>query len=163
MLMTLCETGTRGLIAAVFGPAVKAESDYARELTSHLTPDMLLLADRAFDGNELLAAITRQGAQFLVRCTSTRRPPVLAVLPDGSYLTRIGSLSLRVIEAEVQARTLDGGTFGDTYRLLTTLTDHRADPPARLMRLYHERWGATRSRTSLSELPEGGRQLLSTG
>ncbi|MFH9829603.1 hypothetical protein [Streptomyces bobili] len=98
---------TRGLIAAAFGPAVKAESDRARELTCHLTPDMLLLADRAFDGNELLTAITRQGTQFLVRCTSTRRPPVLALLPDGSYLTRIGSLSLRVIEAEVQARTVD--------------------------------------------------------
>ncbi|WP_454321175.1 hypothetical protein [Streptomyces phaeoluteigriseus] len=76
-------------------------------MTRHLTPDMLLLADRAFDGNELLTVITRQGTQFLVRCTSTRRPPVLALPPDGSYLTRIGSLSLRVIEAEVQARTVD--------------------------------------------------------
>ncbi|MFJ4620790.1 hypothetical protein [Streptomyces sp. NPDC088812] len=87
MLMTLCETGTRGPIAAAFGPSAKGGSDYARELTSSLTPDMLLLADRAFDGNELLAAITRQGAQFLGRCTSVRRPPVPAMLPDGSYLT----------------------------------------------------------------------------
>ncbi|WCH97425.1 transposase [Streptomyces moderatus] len=34
----------------------------------------------------------------------------------------------------------DGSTFGDTYRLLTTLTDHRTDPALHLMRLYHERW-----------------------
>ncbi|WP_143044309.1 hypothetical protein [Nonomuraea jiangxiensis] len=26
------------------------------------------------------------------------------------------------------------------YRLLTTLTDHRADPAAALVQLYHERW-----------------------
>jgi hypothetical protein len=51
MLMTLCETGTRGLIAAVFGPASKGETDYAHDLVGHLTSDMLLLADRAFDSH----------------------------------------------------------------------------------------------------------------
>ncbi|MFD3307776.1 hypothetical protein [Streptomyces sp. NPDC058694] len=48
----------------------------------------------------------------------------MALLPDGSYLTRITGLTLRVIEAEIRTRTADGSTFGDTYRLLTTLTDH---------------------------------------
>jgi hypothetical protein len=140
MLMTLCETGTRGLIAAVFGPASKGETDYARDLVGHLTSNMLLLADRAFDSNELLADIAAQGAQFLIRATSVRRPPVLALLPDGSYLTRIGGLPLRVVEAEIRARTADGGDFGGTYRLLTTLSDHRTDPADHLVRLYHERW-----------------------
>ncbi|MFE4961081.1 IS4 family transposase [Streptomyces sp. NPDC056653] len=140
MLMTLCETGTRGLIGAVFGPATKGETDYAHDLVAHLTSDMLLLADRAFDSNELLADIAAQGAQFLVRATSTRRPPVLALLPDGSYLTRIGGLPLRVIEAEIHSRTAGGGAFGGTYRLLTTLSDHRTDPADHLVRLYHERW-----------------------
>ncbi|MFJ9034949.1 transposase, partial [Streptomyces sp. NPDC102274] len=140
MLMTLCETGTRGLIGAVFGPATKGETDYAHDLVGHLTPDMLLLADRAFDSNELLKDIAAQGAQFLIRATSTRRPPVLALLPDGSYLTRIGGLPLRVIEADVRSRTADGDAFGGTYRLLTTLSDHRTDPADHLVRLYHERW-----------------------
>ncbi|MBT2511228.1 IS4 family transposase [Streptomyces sp. ISL-98] len=140
MLMTLCETGTRGLIGAVFGPATKGETDYAHDLVGSLTTDMLLLADRAFDSNELLKDIAAQGAQFLIRATSTRRPPMLALLPDGSYLTRIGGLSLRVIEAEIRSRTVDGGVFGGTYRLLTTLSDHRADPADQLVRLYHERW-----------------------
>ncbi len=140
MLMTLCETGTRGLIGAVFGPATKGETDYAHDLVGHLTSDMLLLADRAFDSNELLKDIAAQGAEFLIRATSTRRPPVLALLPDGSYLTRIGGLPLRVIEAEIHSRTADGGDFGGTYRLLTTLTDHRTDPADHLVRLYHERW-----------------------
>ncbi|MFD3378928.1 MULTISPECIES: hypothetical protein [unclassified Streptomyces] len=48
----------------------------------------------------------------------------MAMLSDGSYLTRIAGLTLRVIEAEIRTRTADGSTFGDTYRLLTTLTDH---------------------------------------
>ncbi|WP_329584985.1 hypothetical protein OG298_00720 [Streptomyces sp. NBC_01005] len=65
---------------------------------------------------------------------------MLALLPDGSYLTRIGGLPLRVIEAEIHSRTADGGDFGGTYRLLTTLNDHRTDPADHLVRLYHERW-----------------------
>ncbi|MFE2728168.1 IS4 family transposase [Kitasatospora sp. NPDC059327] len=140
MLMTLCETGTRGLTAAAFGPVAKGETHYAQQLASDLTPDMLLLADRAFHTNDLLAQVAGRGAQFLVRCTSRRHPPVLTLLPDGSYLTRIAGLVLRVIEAEIRTRTADGSTFGETYRLLTTLTDHRTDPAHRLVRLYHERW-----------------------
>jgi hypothetical protein len=140
MLMTLCETGTRGLIAAAFGPVAKGETYYAQQLAPDLTPDMLLLADRAFHTNDLLTQVACRGAQFLVRCTSRRHPPVLTLLPDGSYLTRVAGLVLRVIEAEIRTRAADGSTFGETYRLLTTLTDHRTDPAHRLVRLYHERW-----------------------
>ncbi|RZB13419.1 IS4 family transposase [Streptomyces sp. F001] len=161
MLMTLCETGTRGLIAAVFGPATKGETDYAHDLVGHLTSDMLLLADRAFDSNELLADIAAQGAQFLIRATSVRRPPVLALLPDGSYLTRIGSLELRVIEAEIHSRTADGSDFGGIYRLLTTLSDHRTDPADHLVRLYHERWEIEITYLALRHTLLNGRVLRS--
>ncbi|WP_322982942.1 IS4 family transposase [Streptomyces sp. S584] len=161
MLMTLCETGTRGLVAAVFGSASKGETDYAHDLISHLTSDMLLLADRAFDSNRLLADIAAQGAQFLIRATSTRRPPVLALLPDGSYLTRIGSVRLRVIEAEVRSRTTDGNGFGGTYRLLTTLIDHRTDPAERLVGLYHERWEIETAYLALRHTLLKGRVLRS--
>jgi hypothetical protein len=140
MLMTLCETGTRGLVAAAFGPVARGETYYAQQLAPDLTPDMLLLADRAFHTNDLLTQVACRGAQFLVRCTSRRHPPVLTLLPDGSYLTRVAGLVLRVIEAEIRTRAADGSTFGETYRLLTTLTDHRTDPAHRLVRLYHERW-----------------------
>ncbi|MGW3078805.1 MULTISPECIES: IS4 family transposase [unclassified Kitasatospora] len=161
MLMTLCETGTRGLIAAVFGSASKGETDYAHDLVGHLTPDMLLLADRAFDSNELLANIAAQGAQLLIRATSVRRPPVLALLPDGSYLTRISGVPLRVIEADVRTRTADGGDFGGTYRLLTTLRDHRADPADCLVRLYHERWEIETTYLALRHTLLKGRVLRS--
>ncbi|MFE0376806.1 hypothetical protein ACFW1M_14750 [Streptomyces inhibens] len=49
------------MIRAAFGPATKGETDYAHDLVGHLTSDILLLADRAFDSNELLADIAAQG------------------------------------------------------------------------------------------------------
>ncbi|MEU2517150.1 IS4/IS5 family transposase, partial [Streptomyces syringium] len=38
MLMTLCETGTRGLIPAAFGPVAKGETYYVQQLTPNLIP-----------------------------------------------------------------------------------------------------------------------------
>ena len=67
---------------------------------------------------------------LLARAKSTRHPPVLGHLPDGSYLSCLDGLAVRIIEAE-------------RYRLITTLTDHHRYPAAALVRLYHERWGAT--------------------
>jgi hypothetical protein len=78
MLMTLAETGTRGLLGAVFGPSAVGERDYALRLVPLLGTDMLLLADRGFDGNDLLEAVVGTGAQALARCKASRRPPVLA-------------------------------------------------------------------------------------
>jgi hypothetical protein len=48
------------------------------------------------------------GAQVLARCKASRRPPMLVVLDDGSYLTRIAGLKLRVIEARVKVTGSDG-------------------------------------------------------
>ncbi|MFF4283674.1 IS4 family transposase [Streptomyces sp. TM32] len=140
MLMTLVETGTRGLLGAAFGPSKPGELAYALRLVHLLRPDMLLLTDRGFDGGEFLEAAAATGAQFLARSKSTRRPPILAVLPDGSYLTQVHRLRLRVIEAKVTMTGADGSAVSDHYRLLTTLLDHRTDPAGALISLYHERW-----------------------
>ena len=142
-LMTLVETGTRALIGAVFGPPAIGETDYARKLLHLLTPRMLVLADRGFDGAAFLAEVATTRAAFLVRLRSTRKLAVMARLDDGSFLSRIGELSVRVIEAHVSVRCADGTTWTGRYRLATTLTDHRAYPAPALIRLYHERWGAT--------------------
>lgn len=140
MLMGLVETGTRGLLGAVFGPTGTGETSYAQQLMGLLNEGMLVLADRGFDSNAFLAAVHATKAQFLVRAKSTRRPPVLAVLPDGSWLTRIAGLRLRVIDAVITVTGTDGTVITGTYRLFTTLLDHRTDPAARLVQLYHERW-----------------------
>ena len=139
-LMALAETGTRALMGAVLGPAAGGETGQARELLPLLDNTMLVLMDRGFDGADFLAAVAATKAQFLVRLTSTRRLPVLRHLPDGSFLSVIGGVKVRVITAAVTVTCHDGTSYGGTYRLATTLLDHRAYSAQALMALYHERW-----------------------
>jgi Insertion element 4 transposase N-terminal/Transposase DDE domain len=140
-LMALAETGTRALIGAVTGCAADGdEPALARKLLHLLGPGMLALMDRAFDTDAFLAAVARTGAHFLARAKATRSPLVLAVLPDGSYLADLAGLRVRVIESAVRVTGADGTRWGDSYRLITTLLDHRLYPAARLVKLYHERW-----------------------
>jgi hypothetical protein len=96
--------------------------------------------DRGFDAGTFLAQAAATGAQFLVRLTCVRRPPVLRHLPDGSVLSLIGGVKVRIIEASVTVTCHDGTRYGGTWRLATTLLDHRAYPAAALITLYHERW-----------------------
>ncbi|WFB88435.1 MULTISPECIES: transposase [Streptomyces] len=139
-LMTLVETGTRGLLGASFGPSHRGENHYARRLLHLLGPDQLVLADRYFDDGKLLAQIADTGAQFLVRLASHRRLPNHDRLPDGSYLVHLRGVPVRVIEADVTVTLADGSTLHEGYRLMTTLLDHDLDPAKALIRLYHERW-----------------------
>jgi hypothetical protein len=140
-LMTLAETGTRGLIGAAIGSAAdRDEAGLARRLLHLLSPGMLVLLDRGFDANAFLAQVAATGAMLLARAKSTRNPDVLAHLPDGSYLSCLGGLNVRIIEADLTISGSGGSRVGDSYRLITTLTDHRRYPAAALVRLYHERW-----------------------
>src|SRR5262249_25585415 len=49
-------------------------------------------------------------------------------------------MDVRMVDADVAMTGADGTRVADKYRLITTLTDHRAFPAAALVRLYHERW-----------------------
>jgi hypothetical protein len=139
-LMTLVETGTRALLGAVFGSTAISELDWARQLLHLLDATMLVLLDRGFDAAGFLAQVAAARAQFLVRLTSARRPPVLRHLPDGSLTSLIGGVKVRIITAEVTVTCHDGTTYGGSYRLAATLLDHRAYPAEALIALYHERW-----------------------
>ena len=139
-LMTLVETGTRALAGAVFGTPADGEVTWACKLLHLLDATMLVLMDRGFDAGEFLAQVAAARAQFLVRLTSVRRPPVLARLPDGSVLSLIGGVKVRIITASVTVTCHDGTSYGDSYRLATTLLDHRSYPAEALIALYHERW-----------------------
>jgi hypothetical protein len=61
---------------------------------------------------------------------------VLTHLPDGSYLSEIAGLAVRISEAQVAMRGADGTQVSDSYRLITTLLDHHRYPAATLIRLY---------------------------
>ena len=139
-LMTLVETGTRALIGAAFGTPADGEITWARRLLHRLDESMLVLMDRGFDAGEFLAGVAATRAQFLVRLTATRRPPVLRHLPDGSFTSVIGGVRVRIITAEVTVTCHDSTRYGGCYRLATTLLDHRRYPAGALIALYHERW-----------------------
>ena len=140
-LMALAETGTRGLLGAALGSAAdRDEATVARRLLPLLRPGMLILLDRAFDANAFLGEVAATGALLLARAKSTRHPAVLGHLPDGSYLSHLDGLQVRIIEASVTVTGADGSRVRDSYRLITTLMDHRRFPAAAVVRVYHERW-----------------------
>jgi hypothetical protein len=140
-LMTLAETGTRGLIGAALGSAAdRDEATVARRLLPLLRPGMLILLDRAFDANAFLREVAATGAMLLARSKSTRNPHVLGHLPDGSYLSCLDGLKVRIIEAGLTMTGADGSRVCDSYRLITTLMDYCRFPAVTVVRLYHERW-----------------------
>lgn len=140
-LMTIVETGTRGLLGAALGSATdRDEASVARALLPLLRPGMLVLLDRAFDATGFLTDLHATGAHLLVRAKSTRNPPVLGHLPDGSYLSDLDGLPVRVIDADLSVTGADGSQVRDRYRLITTLLDPHDYPAAELVQLYHERW-----------------------
>lgn len=161
-LMTLVETGTRALIGAELGAADdRDEAHLARRLLPLLRPGMLLLADRAFDAATFVRDVTATGAMLLIRSRSTRRPPVLAHLSDGSWLTCPDGLKVRIIEAEMTVTGQDGSRVQDTYRLMTTLLDSRRYPAALLIQLHHERWEIESAYLALRHTLLGGHVLRS--
>lgn len=140
-LMTLVETGTRSLMGATLGSAaVTDEPTLARRLLGCLGPGMLVLLDRAFDANAFFSDIYTTGANLLARAKATRNPALERRLPDNSYLSQLGDLTVRIIDAQVHMHGADGSHVHDRYRLITTLLDHRRYPANELIKLYHERW-----------------------
>jgi len=159
-LMALVETGTRAVIGAVLD-AVRGEVSMALELMTRLTEGMLLLADRGFDTNEFIRAVHASGAALLLRACASRRPVVLKVLHDGSYLSVIAGVPVRVIEAQVTVTGADGSVHRGAYRLVTTLLDARRHPGEELVTLYHERWEIEVAFLALRHSMVGGQVLRS--
>ena len=87
---------------------------------------------------------------------------MLARCDDGSYLSRIGALTVRVITADLTVTCADGARYAAGYRLATTLTDHRRHPARALIGLYHERWEHEIAYLALRHTLGQGRVLRST-
>jgi hypothetical protein len=158
-VLALVACGTRSIIDAVFGPTTDGETTYAPKLLPSLGAGMLLLADRGFAAAGLIAQIAGTGAHVLVRDKNNRRLPVLARYGDGSYLSVLGGLQVRVIEAEITITTTNGASRTGLYRLVTTLTDHHRHPAAALITLYHQRWEIETAFLEMKSTILGGRVL----
>ena len=144
----LVECATHAILDANIGAYRTAEWDICEPLLQRMTPDMLCLADRGFNGFEHWCKARATGAQLLWRSASHRKLPVLRRLADGSYLSEIRptrlarasaekqAITVRVIEYEIQ----DAKIEPSHYRLLTSLLDESTSSAEELAELYHERW-----------------------
>ncbi|GCB44644.1 IS4 family transposase [Streptomyces sp. NL15-2K] len=138
-LLVLVSCGTRTLMDAVFGPTSDGETVDAPRLLHSLREGVIVLLDRNFTAQALVAAVTSTGAQVLGRVKNSRRLPCLRRLPDGSFLPMCGTVPVRVIDCEITHPTATGRSI-TSYRLITTLTGHHTHPAADLITLYHQRW-----------------------
>jgi hypothetical protein len=171
-LVCLVETGTRAVIAAVFGPESSSEKTYALELAGRLDASMLVLADAFFDAFPVLAMFHARAGAFLVRSSAARTPKIERRLPDGSYLATVRGkrprgggpiphLRVRVLEAVITVHLADGTVRTEPWRLITSLLDPEHDPAADLIALYHERWQAETCYAQLKTTVLSGRVLRS--
>jgi hypothetical protein len=157
-LLALVACGTRTVIDAVFGPTASGETTYAHQLTRSMHQQMIVLADRNFAAQNLIAAIAGTGANVVVRLKNGRHMPVLHRYPDGSYLSRLGTTDVRVIDCAITATT-NTGTHTSIYRLATTLTSHFLYPATELTALYHQRWEVETAYLEIKSTMTGGRVL----
>jgi len=159
LLIALVACGTRAVIDATFGARRDGgEPGLGRRLARSLRAGMIVLLDRGFATNAFLEMVAGTQAAFLARLSASRKPPVLRRLPDGSFLSRIGSVEVRIIECQITIATTAGRRTG-VYRLATTLLDHRRYPAFDLVRLYHERWEIESAYYALKKTMLGRRVL----
>ncbi|MCX4757204.1 IS4 family transposase [Kitasatospora purpeofusca] len=183
-LTALVECGTRALIAVVFGPRDQQERVQAHALLSALERGMLLLADRGYDGFELIRDAAATGADLLWRMHTRRNLPVLHALADGSHLSvitdtrsmarltawlnrasrtvppQVTGVAVRVISFSVTVTTASGERSTTDVRLITTLLDPDRYPATELAALYHERWEAETAYFGLKVTLRGADRVL---
>ena len=123
---------------------------------------MLLLADRNFAVTALIEQIASAHADLLIRCKDARVLPPITHLSDRTWLARMGSVTVRVIDAAITVRLDNGATRCAHYRLVTTLTDQKRYPADELIRLYHQRWEIETSYLELKSTLLDGRVLRAT-
>jgi hypothetical protein len=157
-MLVLVSCGTRTVLDAVFGPATSGETTYAARLSGRVRQGTIVLADRNFAAADLIATIATAGAHVLFRVKTNRKLPLLRRYDDGSYLSMLGTVAVRVITAEIAIVTSTGRRTG-LYRLVTTLLDHHRHPASELVTLYHQRWEIETAYLEIKSSVLGGRVL----
>lgn len=167
-------------------PVSKAcgETALAMRLLASLRPGMLLLADRYFPGYDMWGAAAATGAALLWRVQAKNIYPPLVRLPDGSFLSvmpnrrdgqhyarlrrqgrplpeKLEGHPIRVIDYTISITSHDSTgrstSRTETFRLLTTLTDHQAYPAHALAGLYAQRWEAEQANGETKTRLKGAR------
>jgi hypothetical protein len=153
----LGECGTRAVLGAATSGLDAGEQPLTRQLLPKLRPGDLLLADRNFLSHGLLAEVLAAGVHVLWRAKSDVDLPVLQVLPDGTWLSRVADpaasrrmrrkgasggdipgITVRVIEYTVTSA--DGSETSETFTLVTDLLDPGVLSPEQAAAAYASRW-----------------------
>ena len=153
----LGECGTRAVLGAELSPLATGEQPLALKLLGRLSRGDLVLADRNFLSHGLLKAFAGAGVHVLWRAKSDTDLPVLKVLPDGTYLSRIADpaaskrmrrkgaapedipgIAVRVIEYSVTSE--DGSEVSETFALVTDILDPAVLSAEQAAAAYARRW-----------------------
>jgi Insertion element 4 transposase N-terminal/Transposase DDE domain len=153
----LGECGTRAVLGAALSGLATGEQALARQLLAKLNPGDLLLADRNFLSHGLLKEVLAAGVHVLWRVKSDVDLPMLGVLPDGTWLSRIADpaasrkmrrrgadpadipgIPVRVIEYTVESE--DGAEVSETFTLVTDITDPAVLTCEQAAAAYASRW-----------------------
>lgn len=161
-VVALAETGTRSLQGVQVGPLSDGEQTMARRLWPRLSGGDVVVGDRGFLSHADLAAIVAAGAHAVLRVKADTDLPVLRVLSDGTWISRIADpaasrrlrrkgargadipgIEVRVIEYTVTGdpdHPLGAGEESELFCLATTLVNEHAYPVHGFPDLYHDRW-----------------------
>lgn len=148
-VVSLCEIATRVLWRSNIGTYHQSEQKLVLPLLDHLSPKMLLLADRHFGVAPIIYPLIHRKNLFLVRVKKSQYFPVQERLPDGSFLSTIyqhkndrrsgrPGKTVRVIRYRHMDRNRPHR--GELHVLLTNLLDPIKYPALELIDLYHQRW-----------------------
>jgi hypothetical protein len=173
----LGECGTRAVIGAKLSPLATGEQALLRELLPRLRPGDLLLADRNFLSYGLLKQVLDAGMHVLWRAKSDVDLPVLEVLPDGSYRSRIADpdasrrlrrrgtapqdipgIAVRVIEYTVESQ--DGTESSETFALVTDILGPDLLSMEQAAAAYASRWQLETCFDELETSVRGGASVV---
>jgi hypothetical protein len=94
-VVAMAECGTHAFVAAEIGSYATGEKTLAQRLYPRLRDDELLTADRGFYSWTAWDTAQATGAELLWRATTQLDLPLVAVLPDGTYLSVLVKPTIR--------------------------------------------------------------------
>jgi transposase IS4-like protein/DDE family transposase len=147
--LSLVELGTQVEVALVVRPCRSDERAMVAGLLHQITPEMLVLLDRAFYSYERWRQFEARGVKLLARVVKSMILRPIHILADGSYLAKVykspsdrrkdhDGIVVRVIRYTLDDPRRVG--HGAVHVLITNLFDERLYPAGELIILYHERW-----------------------
>ncbi len=168
-VVALAECGSRAVMGATCAGIATGEQSLTGGLVPLLSEGMLVVADRNFCSHAALAQVLGTGAHVLWRVKADTDLPVLHVLHDGTYISRIADpaasrrlrrrgasgadipgIGVRVIEYSLT--TQDDTDASELFCLITDLTDPAQLTGPQAADAYRQRW---QIETAFAELETG--------